>query len=190
MIGVQRRRQQERKAQNMPALKQKATRPARPATSARVLPFPRLNGHPAPAKGSKRPGYRIDDQIGFLLRVAMQRHTAIFMANMLDDLTQTQFAALAKLHEVGPCTQNHLGRRICLDPATVKGVVDRLRSRGLVEIAKDPGDRRRHAVMLTEPGRRLTIAAVEAASKITALTIAPLSAAEQRAILRLLQKLS
>ena len=50
----------------MPALKQKATRPARPATSARVLPFPRLNGHPAPAKGSKRPGYRIDDQIGFL----------------------------------------------------------------------------------------------------------------------------
>jgi DNA-binding MarR family transcriptional regulator len=174
----------------MPALKQKPIRRPRPMTSAQVLHFPRLNGHPAPAKRSKRAAYRIDDQIGFLMRVAMQRHTAIFMANMVDDLTQTQFAALAKLHEVGPCTQNHLGRRICLDPATVKGVVDRLRSRGLVEILKDPGDRRRHAVVLTESGRRLTIAATEVAAKITTLTIAPLSAAEQRTIVRLLRKLS
>jgi DNA-binding MarR family transcriptional regulator len=174
----------------MPALKQKPTRRPRPLTSAQVLPFPRLNGHPAPAKRSKRAPYRIDDQIGFLMRVAMQRHTAIFTANMVDDLTQTQFAALAKLHEVGPCTQNHLGRRICLDPATVKGVVDRLRSRGLVEIVKDPGDRRRHAVVLTESGRRLTLAAVEVAAKITALTVAPLSAGEQRTVVRLLQKLS
>lgn len=155
----------------------------------RVLPFPRLNGHPAPTKTRKRPGYRLDEQMGFLLRVAMQRHTAIFMANMVDDLTQPQFAALAKLLEVGPCTQNHLGRRIRLDPATVKGVVDRLRARGYVEIVKDPGDRRRHAVVLTDAGRRVTHAAVEVAGKITALTAAPLTPAEQRTMLRLLKKL-
>jgi len=41
--------------------------------------------------------YRLDDQVGFLLRVAMQRHTAIFMSRMIEGLTQTQFAALAKL---------------------------------------------------------------------------------------------
>ena len=75
--------------------------------------------------------YVLDDQVGFLMRVAMQRHTAIFMSRMIEGLTQTQFAALAKLYEVGPCSQNHLGRLIYLDAATIKGVVDRLRVRGL-----------------------------------------------------------
>jgi DNA-binding MarR family transcriptional regulator len=173
----------------MPDTKQKPSRGPAPTSSARILPFRRLNGHPAPSKPGKRAAYRVEDQIGFMLRVAMQRHTAIFMSNMVDDLTQTQFAALAKLLEVGPCTQNHLGRRICLDPATVKGVVDRLRSRGFVEIVKDPGDRRRHAVVLTDAGRRVISAGVEAADRITVLTQAPLTATEQRTMLRLLKKL-
>ncbi len=64
------------------------------------------------------------------MRVAMQRHTSIFMSRMIEGLTQTQFAALAKLYEVGPCSQNHLGRLIYLDAATIKGVVDRLGVRG------------------------------------------------------------
>ena len=68
----------------------------------------------------------LDDLVGFLLRVAMQRHTSIFMSRIVKGLTQTQFAALAKLREVGPCSQNQLGRLIYLDAATTKGVVDRL----------------------------------------------------------------
>ena len=76
--------------------------------------------------------YVLDEQIGFLLRVAMQRHTSIFMSKMIEGLTQTQFAALSKLYEVGPCSQNHLGRLIYLDAATIKGVVDRLGVRGFV----------------------------------------------------------
>src|SRR5215467_4719631 len=75
------------------------------------------------------PDYVLDAQIGFLLRVAMQRHTAIFMSRMVEQLTQTQFAALAKLYEVGACSQNQLGRLIYLDAATIKGVVDRLQAR-------------------------------------------------------------
>ena len=95
----------------------------------------------------------LDDQVGFLLRVAMQRHTTIFMSRMVEGLTQTQFAALAKLYEVGPCSQNHLGRLIYLDAATIKGVVDRLCLRGFVTALNDPKDRRRRAVALTERGR-------------------------------------
>ena len=75
--------------------------------------------------------YVLDDQVGFLMRVAMQRHTSIFTSRMIEGLTQTQFAALAKLYEVGPCSQNYLGRLIYLDAATIKGVVDRLHLRGL-----------------------------------------------------------
>jgi hypothetical protein len=61
----------------------------------------------------------IDDQVGFQLRVALQRMTANFAAHMDEALTPTQFAALAKLYEVGPCSQNHLGRLIHLDAATM-----------------------------------------------------------------------
>ena len=86
--------------------------------------------------------YMLDAQIGFLMRVAMQRHTAIFMSAMIEELTQTQFAVMAKLHEVGPCSQNHLGRLVYLDAATIKGVVDRLGLRGFVSTGSDPKDRR------------------------------------------------
>jgi DNA-binding MarR family transcriptional regulator len=130
----------------------------------------------------------LDEQVGFLMRVAMQRHTAIFMSRMVEQLTQTQFAALAKLHEVGPCSQNHLGRLIYLDAATIKGVVDRLSVRGVVTALSDPKDRRR-AVALTEEGRRVTEAAMKVAARITAETLTPLTAAEQRTIATLLKKL-
>src|SRR5437667_11653945 len=97
----------------------------------------------AQADSSGQGRYVLDEQVGFLMRVAMQRHTAIFMSRMVEGLTQTQFAALAKLHEVGPCSQNHLGRLIFLDAATIKGVVDRLLIRGFVTTCSDPQDKRR-----------------------------------------------
>ena len=133
--------------------------------------------------------YVLDEQVGFLMRVAMQRHTAIFTSRMVEALTQTQFAALAKLYEVGPCSQNHLGRLIYLDAATIKGVVDRLGVRGFVTALADPKDRRRRAVALTERGREVTEAAVKVAAEITAATLAPLTADEQRMVTRLLKKL-
>ncbi|MBV8751976.1 MAG: MarR family transcriptional regulator [Hyphomicrobiales bacterium] len=141
----------------------------------------------APPRSRKR--YVLNEQVGFLLRVAMQRHTTIFTARMIEELTQTQFAALAKLIEAGPCSQNHLGRLIYLDAATIKGVVDRLRARGLVATAGDANDRRRRAVTLTPAGRRITEAAIAVAAQITAQTLAPLSPPEQRAVTRLLKKL-
>jgi DNA-binding MarR family transcriptional regulator len=142
---------------------------------------------PATAKGTQ---YVLDEQIGFLLRVAMQRHTAIFMSQIPSKLTQTQFAALAKLLEVGACSQNQLGRLIYLDAATIKGVVDRLKLRKFVITQADPGDRRRRAITLTEQGRAVTKQAIEIASRITASTLIPLSAEEQRNIVRLLKKLT
>ena len=134
--------------------------------------------------------YRLDDQVGFLLRVAMQRHTSIFMSRIVKGLTQTQFAALAKLREVGPCSQNQLGRLIYLDAATTKGVVDRLEVRNLISARPDANDRRRRAIALTEAGRAVADAAIRVARKITHQTLTPLTAAEQKAVIRLLRKLA
>ena len=150
------------------------------------MPREKLKLTPAP-EGAP---YLLDEQAGFLMRVAMQRHTSIFTARMVEGLTQTQFAALAKLFEVGRCSQNHLGRLIYLDAATIKGVVDRLSVRGFVTALSDPNDRRRRAVALTERGREVTEAAMKVATEITAATLAPLSADEQRLVTRLLKKLS
>jgi MarR family transcriptional regulator, lower aerobic nicotinate degradation pathway regulator len=142
-----------------------------------------------PKAGVSDEPYVLDDQAGFPMRIAMQRHTAIFMSRMIEGLTQTQFAALAKLYEAGPCSQNHLGRLIYLDAATIKGVVDRLSGRGFVTALGDPNDRRRLAVTLTERGKSVTEAAVKVAAEITAETLEPLTADERRAVARLLKKL-
>ena len=143
-----------------------------------------------PAVDTSIAGYVLDQQIGFLLRVAMQRHTSIFTSRMTEGLTQTQFAALSKLLEVGPCSQNHLGRLIYLDAATIKGVVDRLGGRGFVTALADPKDRRRRAVALTGRGREVTEAAMKVAAEISAATLAPLTSDERRAVTALLKKLS
>jgi DNA-binding MarR family transcriptional regulator len=124
------------------------------------------------------------------MRVAMQRHTSIFMSTMIEDLTQTQFAVMAKLHEVGPCSQNHLGRLVYLDAATIKGVVDRLGLRGFVTTGSDPNDRRRRAVSLTDNGARIMEEAIRVASDITTKTLRPLTAEEQRSLTRLLKKIT
>src|SRR5689334_8423894 len=133
--------------------------------------------------------YVLDDQVGFLMRIAMQRHTVIFTARMIEALTQTQFAALAKLYEVGPCSQNHLGRLIYLDAATIKGVVDRLGARGFVTALSDPNDRRRRAVKLTARGRAVTEAGMKVPAEIQAETLAPFNADERRTVTRLLKRL-
>ena len=149
------------------------------------MPRDKLKLTPA-AEGS---GYQLDEQAGFLMRVAMQRHTSIFTAHMVEGLTQTQFAALAKLHEVGACSQNHLGRLIYLDAATIKGVVDRLSLRGFVTALSDPNDRRRRAVDLTDRFREVTESSIKVSFDFTGSTLTPLTPEEQRTIGRLLKKI-
>ena len=129
-------------------------------------------------------------QVGFLMRVAMQRHTSIFMSLMPHNLTQTQFAVVAKLAEVGTTSQNQLGRLVCLDAATTKGVVDRLRARKIVMIEINPRDRRHSMVALTKRGARIAQQSVNRAHQITAKTLAPLNRNDQRTIVRLLRKMS
>jgi MarR family transcriptional regulator, lower aerobic nicotinate degradation pathway regulator len=134
-------------------------------------------------------GYRLQDQIGFILRRAHQRHVAIF-ASHIADLTPPQFAALARLRDLGETSQNQLGAAIAMDAATVKGVIDRLRARGLVEIGKHQVDKRLLMVRLTEDGRRAVEALIPLAEKITAETLAPLGAKDAAMLVKLLGKIA
>jgi DNA-binding MarR family transcriptional regulator len=97
-------------------------------------------------------GYVVGDQVGFLMRRANQRHTAIFQDAMAGaELTPMQFTALVKVSETARVTQNQLRRLAAMDPATIQGVVRRLMDRGLVTRTADPLDRR---TMVLAPTRR------------------------------------
>ncbi len=135
-------------------------------------------------------GYRLDDQIGYMLRLAHQRHVNIFSTHIGEDLTPTQFTVLARLLEIGASTQNSLGRQAGMDVATITGVVSRLQNRGLVSKRPAPDDKRMHLVELTPEGRRTVKRAVAAAIEISRLTLATLDKAEQQTLLRLLRKLT
>lgn len=134
-------------------------------------------------------GYRLEEQVGFLLRRANQRHLSIF-ARAIGELTPTQFAALAKLHAHGPMSQNDLGRRTAMDAATMKGVVDRLARKGFVETRSDAQDLRRVIAVLTDAGAALVTAIIPAAQGVTADTLSPLSSGEQEVFLQLLRKMA
>lgn len=134
-------------------------------------------------------GYVLDKQIGFLLRRVTQRHLAIF-ARGIPEVTTTQFALLARLAELGPQSQNALGRETAMDAVTVKGVVDRLVRQGLVAATPDPADRRRRIVALTPKGRALFARLAPLALEISALTLEPLDEAEAALLARLLARLT
>jgi MarR family transcriptional regulator, lower aerobic nicotinate degradation pathway regulator len=133
--------------------------------------------------------YRLDEQIGYVLRRVTQRHLAIFAA-AIPEITTTQFAVLARLAETGPLSQNQLGRAVAMDAATIKGVVDRLIRLRLVATTADPQDRRRLTVALTDEGARLYQSRIETALQVSRDTQAPLSAEEQAALMTLLSRLT
>lgn len=135
-------------------------------------------------------GYRLEDQVGFLIRKVSQRHTSIFAALMGQDLTPTQWAALVKIGEYGTVSQNLLGRETAMDSATIKGVVDRLKRRELLKTTHDPSDRRRSMIALTDLGRRTLDERYATAERITEETLAGLTDAERQSLAALLNKMS
>lgn len=157
-----------------------------------------MNSEPASAPRAKRAHgkstdlsdatYRLDDQIGYLLRLANQRHLEIFN-RLMPDLTPTQFAVLARLNEMGPLSQNELGRQVAMDAATTNGVVERLNKKGLIKIAADTKDRRRLKISLSPNGQKTTTQAIEIAARISAETSDCLTVAESSQLVRLLIKL-
>ena len=145
---------------------------------------------PTPKQPTDSPAeYALTEQVGFILRRATQRHLTIF-SEWIPDLTPTQFAALAKLRELGSVSQNELGRQTAMDGATIKGVIDRLRKKGFVETEPDPDDLRRIIVSPSQAGVDAFDGYADAAEAISEKTLAPLKARERARFLELLRKIT
>jgi DNA-binding MarR family transcriptional regulator len=91
--------------------------------------------------------------------------------------------ALTLLHDGGPLSQQALGEALSLDPSNVVGLLNELELRGLIVRQRDPGDRRRHIVSLSEAGVRELAASGAQLDSVEDNLLAALSAAE-RATLR------
>ena len=138
---------------------------------------------------TKNPDYALEDQVGFMLRVASQRHANIFQSNIIGNLTPTQFSTIIRLAEVGKVSQNHLGRLTAMDVATIKGVVDRLKAKDLIQSEPDLIDKRRSVISLSPQGETLVTDLKRAGHQISDETLAPLTAKEQKTLLGLVRKI-
>ncbi len=145
---------------------------------------------PLPDRDTAPAGYHLEDQVGFLIRRAHQRATVIFNSVMGEfEVTPTQFAALARLDDLGRVSQNELGRLTAMDPATIWGVVSRLIKRGYVAQSADPDDGRLVILELTNAGAAAVRAMKQKAPEVSRQTLEDLSPDEATALLQLLGRI-
>src|SRR5215510_15526412 len=144
----------------------------------------------AAKRGAAAGAYVLEQQVGFLLRCAHQRASEMFKAVMgRFGVTPRQFAALAKLDDLGSVSQNQLGRLTAMDPATISGVIARLAARGYVAQSADPRDGRLLVLALTAAGAAAVRAMKEVAAEVSQRTLAHLSEEEAAAFLKALGKI-
>lgn len=135
--------------------------------------------------------YDVTEQIGHLLRKAVQRHTAIFQQNVGDEqLTAIQFVTLCVLSDRGPSSQAELVEATAIDQATIRGIINRLKARGLITLSSGQLDRRKVIAELTPDGVSLLATTIPKAQEISRISLGKLNPAEQVAIVYLLKKMN
>jgi len=134
--------------------------------------------------------YDFSAQVGHLLRRAYQRHTALFQQFIPDSqLTVAQFVVLCALRDQGGSSMSDIVKATVIDQATIRGVVDRLKQRELVQVDHDRIDRRKVVINLTEAGQDLVRDMEPFAKQITESTYGKLNPAERLALDFLLKKM-
>ena len=102
-------------------------------------------------------------------------------------ITSPQFAALNALYREPNLDQRTLGRRISLDRSTMADVVARLRSRRLIDTARDPRDGRRKTIKITAKGLSVLQHLIPRTHVMTSRLVEPLDARQRAELLRLLE---
>lgn len=93
-----------------------------------------------------------------------------------------EFFVLAALASGPELSQQDLSRLLNLDPTTVVAVIDDLERRKHVERRRNPQDRRRYILVLTDSGRKSLAAADRVASRIEQQFFGALTAEERRVL--------
>lgn len=105
-------------------------------------------------------------------------------------LRPQEFGALHYLARYGPLPQGALGAALRIDPSNLVSLIDGLEDGRLLLRGRDPSDRRRHLIALTERGAERLAAADRAVAEAEKALLDPLSAAERRQLVSLLERLA
>jgi DNA-binding MarR family transcriptional regulator len=125
--------------------------------------------------------------LAHLGRVAKRRFTDALEPTGLNG---PQAFALMRLRDLGPISQQELAERLDLDPSKLVALLNELESEGLAERRRDPGDRRRHIVEISDRGRARLTDAETAMSEFETRFFAGLGADERDQLQGLLSRLA
>ena len=132
----------------------------------------------APAAERRRPDDAVDALRVWFRFVRLHRRVSSAVSAELKELGLSipQFDLLSTLTEREGLSQQELAERLYVTKGNVSGLVDRLVEASLVERRAIPGDRRSHALHLTERGRELARRGIKAQRDYVQRTLGRLDA--------------
>lgn len=130
------------------------------------------------------------DGIGDLLRRGQQAHERLWAETVGPELTSVQYGVLLTIGRRPESSQQRISDEMSIDKSTVGDVLHRLAARGLVELARDPADGRRHIVLLPAEGRSAVLGASPAAMRVGDRFLEGLSFTDGDTLLRLLRRVA
>ncbi len=90
-----------------------------------------------------------------LSRAAESVNARLQQNGALDGLTTSQFGVLETLFHLGPMCQSQIGEKLLRSGGNITLVIDNLQKLGLVTRRREPQDRRKVTVSLTQAGEEL-----------------------------------
>jgi DNA-binding MarR family transcriptional regulator len=130
------------------------------------------------------------DQLVFLLAKHGQiMNLRLRQALDVSGLSPRHGAALMRLAQAGPTSQQGLIEALAVDASALVAILNDLERDGLVERRRDPADRRRHIVQITSSGTRAVRAVEQAIAEVERDAFADLDQAEVAQLQRLLGRI-
>lgn len=126
---------------------------------------------------------------GYLLRVAQQRHVAIWAQVVGADTTNVQYGVLTVLARQPGASQKDICEALELDRSTIADVCGRMEKAGLVTREAASEDRRRNVLMLTPAGTAELARIRPLVEDVQRKLVTHLDAGEQSQLRELLLKL-
>lgn len=106
------------------------------------------------------------------------------------DMRAPEFAILHQLDDAGPLSQQALGRALRIHPSNLVAMIDDLEGAELLIRPRDPADRRRYLLELTDRGRLRLEQARRVALEAELELLSPLSKSEREQLRGLLARLA
>lgn len=128
--------------------------------------------------------------VGDLLRRGQQAHERLWVETVASPLTSVQYGVLLTAGRNPSSSQQQVSDEMSVDKSTVGDVLHRLAARGLVELTRDPADKRRHVVLLTPDGRSAVVATSASAARVSDRFLEEMPFLDGQLLVRLLRRVA